>query len=127
MSYCYFVVSGKVCSSCVKTVDTIFIQVTSNNYIVSQVLTLDIFVILVSWPAQPAVPLTIRGVFVIGFSVIPLFSVCSLFSICYFFLILLQLPIVSIMGRFGRSGCQNDHIDLPDMIGYLKVAPLPPC
>ena len=55
-----------------------------------------------------------------------LFSVYSLFSVCYFFLFLLQLPIVSIMGRFGRSGCQNDHIDLPDMIGYLKVAPLPP-
>ena len=35
-------------SSCLKSIDTIFILVTVNFHIVSQVLTLDIFVILVS-------------------------------------------------------------------------------
>ena len=76
------------------------------------------------WPTQPNDPLEIRVAFLIGFSVLcSQFSVCSLFSVT-FFLILPEWPIASIIDRLRHSRCQNYCIELPDMIGHLKVAPL---
>ena len=78
------------------------------------------------WPAQPTLQSAIRGNSVIGFSVLcSLSTICSLSVLRYIFLILLQLPIASIMERLEYSGCQNRCRDLPNMIQYLKVAPLP--
>ena len=74
----------------------------------------------ICWPAQPDDPSTIRVASVIAFSALCLY-VCSLFSVT-FFLILLQWPIASIIDRLRHSRCQNYRIELPDIIGHLKVA-----